>query len=196
MSSAVTESQFALSIQMICHDLERNLKPNRLAHIYGVIQSSLRLAAENGVDLEKAALAAALHDCAKYVSREETLKLVEAGAITLDPVDMDYPAIWHGKVGAWIAREKYGITDPEILDAVEHHTLGHTNPSKLLQVLMCADTCEPGRSFPGVEELRGNVRNDLHTGLLAVLKAKVCEITERGKIPHPRIFETMKSLEN
>lgn len=196
MASVVKDHNFAELIQWIGHDLEAHQKPHRLLHIYGVIQTSLRLAALNGVDLEQAALAAALHDCAKHVSREETLRLLEEGTIKLEPDDMDYPAIWHGPVAAWIAKTRYKVTDPDILNAIENHTLGCPNPSKLLQVLMCADTCEPGRNHSGVEELRSMVRNDLRMGLVAVLKAKVCDVEDRGKKPHPRIFETMKSLEN
>lgn len=196
MDSCIEASKFSELIQRIGCDVAQHQKPHRLLHIYGVIQTSLRLASINGVDLEQAALAAMLHDCAKHVSRKETLQLLEDGKIKLEQDDMEFPAIWHGPVAAWIAKAKYGITDLDVLNAVENHTLGCANPSTLLQVLMCADTCEPGRSFEGAEELRTAVRNDLRMGLAAVLKAKVCEVKDRGKTPHPRIFETMKSLES
>lgn len=155
----------------------------------------LSLGKLHGVDLQKAALAAALHDCAKHYTREQTLEIHRSGNIKLDEEDLQYPAIWHGAVAGWLGRSRYGVTDEEILDAVEHHTLGHTAPSPLLQVLMCADTTEPTRTQTGVNQLRVAVRNDLRTGLLAVLNDKIRDIRENGKQPHSRIYETIRSLE-
>jgi predicted HD superfamily hydrolase involved in NAD metabolism len=192
----LTTKPFSIVLSSILDDVQEKQKHYRQIHIFGVIQSALSLAQLYGVDLEKAALAGALHDCAKHVSRDETLQLLQDGKIRLTQDDLEYPAIWHGPVAAWLAKSRFGITDPEILGAVENHTLGCKEPSPLLQILMCADTTEPSRDFPGVEELRQAVRNDLRTGVLAVLKIKVSDILEKGQTPHPRIFETIKSLEN
>src|SRR5690606_3474821 len=170
-------------------------KPGRVLHILGVLQSSLALAELYNVDAEKAARAALLHDCAKHYDREQTMELYKSGKIKLAEEDLDYPALWHGPVGAWLAKTRFGITDADVLDAVEHHTLGHADPSPLLQVIMCADYTEPTRTQPGVQELRVAVRNNLRTGLLAVLDAKIEEIIAKGQKPHSRIYETKKSLE-
>jgi len=186
----------AACLAPVMKDLEANQKPERLHHIYGVIQASISLADLHGVDKNQAALAAALHDCAKHVGREETLDLVQSGAIKLSSEDQNYPAIWHGPVAAYFAKSRYGVTDSDVLDAVEHHTLGHSSPGRLLQVLMCADATEPTRDYPGLEELRAAVRADLKSGLLSVLKHKMCHIMERGQQPHSRMSETIKSLEN
>lgn len=177
-------------------DLESHQTSDRFIHILGVLQTILALAEINQVDLEKATLAALLHDCAKHVDREKTMNLNSEGHIHLDGDDLQYPALWHGPVGAYYARTVYHVQDPEILDAVEHHTLGHKNPSKLLQILMAADSCEPTRNYPAVDKLRLLVREDLKKGLVAVLKHKTEDIKQRNLLPHPRIFETLESLEN
>ncbi len=181
---------------VIVADLKRNQKPYRLLHIFGVLQTALALGKLHGGDPGKLTAAALLHDCAKHVNREETLRLVQHGAIILDACDYDYPAIWHGKVGAWIARTVYKITDADILQAVEHHTLGCENPSKTLQIIMCADFAEPTRMQPHVEELRAIVRKDLRTGLRVVLNRKIEDLIQRDQKPHPGIYKTIESLES
>ncbi len=184
------------SFAEITTEVQGTQKPDRLLHIFGVLQSSLALAELYGVDTEKAALAALLHDCAKHYGREQTMALHKLGQINLTEEDLKYPALWHGSVAAWLAKSRFGITDAEVLDAVEHHTVGHSDPSPLLQILMCADYTEPTRTQPGVQELRLAVRNNLRTGLSAVLDAKIEEIIAKGQEPHSRIYETKKSLEN
>ncbi len=180
----------------IVADLQANQKPYRFIHIFGVVQTCLALGAIHNADMEKLTLAALLHDCAKHTNREETLQLVKRGDVKLDPIDRDYPAIWHGSVGAYIAREKYNITDEEILQAVEHHTLGCENPSLTLQILMCADFCEPTRQQPHVDQLRELIRKDLRKGLLVVLNRKIEDLIEKDQKPHPRIYKTIEFLES
>jgi predicted HD superfamily hydrolase involved in NAD metabolism len=180
----------------IVADLKANQTPYRFNHIFGVVQTCLSLGAINGADLEKLTLAALLHDCAKHVGREETLDLVRSGVIELDPEDRNYPAIWHGTVGAFFARTRFGINDPEILQAVEHHTLGCETPCQILQILMCADFGEPTRQQPHVEQLRELIRQDLHKGLLVVLNRKIEDLIEKDQKPHPRIYKTIEFLES
>lgn len=180
----------------IVNRLLTDQKPYRVLHIFGVLQTCLSLGALHGADLKKLTLAALLHDCAKNVGRDETLALAQAGAITLSPIDKEFPALWHGPVAAHIARTRYGIADEEILQAVEHHTLGCSNPSLILQVLMCADFCEPTRQQPEADALRVLVRKNLRKGLIAILYLKIEDLIKKDQKPHPRIYSTIESLES
>lgn len=185
----------AATLDVISGDLHANQKPYRVLHIFGVLQTCLSLGAIHGGDPYKLTLAALLHDCAKNVGREDTLELARTGAIALDPTDMEYPAIWHGAVAAHQARTAYGIEDDEVLQAVEHHTLGCENPSRTLQILMCADYCEPTREQRDAEQTRRIVRLDLRAGLLAILHLKIEDLIKKDQKPHPRIYKTIESLE-
>jgi predicted HD superfamily hydrolase involved in NAD metabolism len=184
-----------MNLDKIVADLQVNQKPYRLRHIFGVMQTCLALGRLHGGDLRKLTAAALLHDCAKHVDREQTLRLVQHGSIHLEPEDYNYPAIWHGTVAAWIARTVYGINDEEILQAVEHHTLGCSCPGKTLQILMCADYCEPTRVQPHADDLRTLIRKDLRKGLLVVLNRKIEDLILKDQKPHPRIYKTIESLE-
>lgn len=186
----------SLDTRSIINDLVKNQKPYRLTHIFGVLQTSLSLAKSYDVNSNKVTLIALLHDCAKHVNREQTLDLMRQGKINISEIDMDYPAIWHGTVGRWVAEMHYGIDDPEILNAVEYHTLGCTDPSMYLKILMCADFCEPTRQMRHVDELRLLIRKDLSLGLKTILNRKIEHLILTDQKPHPGIYETIKSLEN
>lgn len=190
-----TKSFSREAVDEIVRDLQSTQKPYRLIHIFGVLQTALSLAKIHDGNIEKVMLAALLHDCAKHLSREEILKLKDAGHIELDDVTMEYPAIWHGPAGAYLARTRYGIDDQEVLNAIEHHTLGCANPSRTLQIIMCADYCEPTRRQPNAEELRTIIRKDLRKSLLVVLNRKIEELIQSDQKPHPQIYQTMKDLE-
>jgi len=168
-------------------------------HILGVTQTSISLGSIFNADLSKCALVGMLHDRAKNLGREELLKLYNEGHISLTEEDLEFPAIWHGPAAAWIAKTEYEIDDPEILDAIEHHTLGHANPSELLSILMCADYCEPTRTHDDkhhdLQKMRTLVRQDLKRGLAAVLRSKADYLISQGKKPHSRIYETLETLE-
>jgi len=163
--------------------------------VLGVVESAVSLAELHGFDVDKAYLAALFHDCAKGLSREELQRMCDEGAYCLTPDDAPFPQIWHGPAGAALARSKYGVTDAEVLEAIEHHTLGTVPLSPTLRVLMAADSTEPTRAYDGVGELRALLRTDFKAGLLQVVRNKVADVQARGRTAHPRIFKTLEYLE-
>lgn len=191
--TTASQSNKYIDLDQVTEDLRATQTPNRFLHILGVTQTSSIMADIFGLDVEKAVAVALLHDCAKHIGRDELLAMHAGGNFSLTEEDMDYPAIWHGPAGAYISRTKYGVTDEEILDAVEHHSSGHANPSDYLKIILCADYCEPNRSQPGVEKLREIIRSDLQIGLRDVLEHKIAHLIEKDKKPHSRIFETLRS---
>lgn len=193
---AYTSLNLAALHDEILGNLQQDLTQKRFLHVMGVLQCSLSLAAVHGYPTDKVVLAALLHDCAKNYDRQELEQLLEDGQVELTDEDRQFPSMWHGPAGAWIAKSRYGVTDGEILDAIANHTVGHANPSPTLMLLMAADSCEPTRIYPGVNDLRHLIRKDLKSGLLEVLNRKVQDVVDKGKTTHTRIYETIKSLES
>ena len=99
-------------------------KPGRFTHTLGVAVTSANLASVHGADASKAYLAGLLHDCAKYLTGEEQIQECERAGITLSPIERENTALIHGKLGAYYARTRYGVEDPEILSAITYHTTG------------------------------------------------------------------------
>ena len=154
------------------------LDHRRIPHVLGTEQESVRLALRYGADVEKAQRAALLHDCTKRLDMAQQLALCKRYGIELDELERREVKLLHAKTGAAIARERYGA-DREIEGAIRYHTTGRANMTLLEKILYLADYIEPSRHFPGVEELRRAVYEDLDQGLLLGLEMTIGEMASR-----------------
>ena len=173
---------------------QANLDKRRFLHTLGVAHVALVLAELNGVNSEKAATAALLHDCAKQMKKEAMIELLASNSDMVEPRDFDFPSVLHAPAGAILARSQFGITDGEVLEAIRHHPTGKDNPSPLLMVLMAADYTEPGRCHDDVEMSRALVRTDLRAGLKLILTSKIKHVQSRGSKIHPRAEDMLADL--
>ena len=164
------------------------LKHKRIPHVLGTEQEAIRLAIRYGADVEKARVAALLHDCTKKLEMEEQMALVRRYHIPLDELEQKALKLLHAKTGAAIARDIYGVDD-EIYSAIWWHTTGHADMTLLEKIIYLADYIEPSRDFPGVEVLRKCVYEDLDRGLLMGLEMTVQEMTEMGNPVHHATIE-------
>lgn len=154
-----------LSVEEIKKYLKENLKESRYNHTLGVCEIALELAELNGVSKEKAEIAALAHDVAKNLSKEEMMKIIKDNNIILSNVAKENMNLWHSIIAPIVAEEKLGITDEDILDAVRWHTTGKEDMSVLTKIIYIADMIEPGRSFPGLEDIRKETFEDLDKGV-------------------------------
>ena len=154
-----------LSVEEIKKYLKENLKESRYNHTLGVCEIALELAELNGVSKEKAEIAALAHDVAKNLSKEEMKKIIKDNNIILSNVEKENMNLWHSIIAPIVAEEKLGITDEDILDAVRWHTTGKEDMSVLTKIIYIADMIEPGRSFPGLEDIRKETFEDLDKGV-------------------------------
>lgn len=153
-------------------DLE---KEERRAHSYRVALMACMRCRSVGVPEEKALLAAMLHDCGKYVDHIEGF---------LPPENVP-SAVLHQYRGAYLAEHRFGVSDPEILEAIRCHTSGRENMTTLDKLLYLSDLLEEGRTFQGVETLRALFWKDLDECLLQSLREqlKYLKGTEKPVFP-------------
>lgn len=170
------------------------LEPKRFHHSLGAMHMAVSLASVHGGDVLRCAVAGLLHDCGKELSLDEVGEVARRCA-DVDSVDFEFPALLHAPAGAVLAREIYGVTDPEVLDIIRLHPIGRAKPSTTLRICMASDYVEPTRIFHGVEDIRAALRSDLRNGLLQMFHAKHHYVVHRGKRLHPRAFDMMRSLE-
>ena len=123
------------------------LKPSRYKHTLGVVEMAKELAEKYGADLKSAEIAAIFHDAFR-----------EAGNLE------------HGDKAADYLRDVVGLHDEDIINAVRWHTIGRPGMSLLEKVIKIADNLEPGRQFPGVEELRNSIDDNVDITLLMLMK--------------------------
>ena len=159
------------------------LKPKRMPHVLGAEQEAAFLAEKYGADVTSARIAALLHDCTKKLDMAEQLALCERYRIPLDELERKALKLLHSKTGAAIARSVFGVEDA-VYDAIWYHTTGKPDMTRLEKILYLADYIEPSRDFPGVEELRKAVYEDLDHGLLLGLSMTIQEMEEMGNPVH------------
>lgn len=164
----------------------------RRTHILGVVSESQKLAERYGADVQKATTAALFHDIAKY-----RLKEWREGAFpdfVLDEDTIRIPETIHAPLGAYLAREEFGIEDVEILHAIEGHTVGIVPMYTLDQILFLADLIEPGRDFPGVEKLRASAYVDLSEATLLAMQHTIQYLMGQGLPVHPMTIRAYNAL--
>lgn len=164
--------------------MKKRLKASRYQHTLGVVETAKALAAQHGTDVHKAELAALLHDYGKYESAKKLLKFAKAHNLYIDEVVKGSPSLLHGEVGAILVSEDLGIKDDDILNAIRYHTYGRVGMSTLEKVIYISDAIEPGRSYPGVEELRELARQDLDGALRRTVSDSIQFVVRKGHALH------------
>lgn len=169
------------------------LTEHRYVHTIGVMETAIRLAEKYGADRKKAEMAAIFHDYAKFRPKEEMRQII---------VDQKMPAIllefnselWHAPVGAFLAEKEAGIKDGEILDAIRFHTSGRVGMTLLDKIIYLADYIEPGRHFPGVDEVRDLAEKDLDIALTQSMKNTILFLMKKNQQVFPDTFNAYNSI--
>lgn len=168
-------------------ELEEYVSGKRLRHCLGVRDTAVELARRWDASSEKAALAGLLHDVARELSGGEILRLVlednggDSARIPCGPVALKNPAVLHAWAGMIIARDRFGVTDGEILRSISLHTTGAPGMGRLERVLLVADYIEPGRRFRGVDKARELALRDLEDAVRYVLKSTLKTLLRKGR---------------
>lgn len=160
-------NEIFLNIQ---NQLRETLGAKRFEHTQGVMYTAASLAMRYGIPMQQAQLAGLLHDCAKAIPDEEKLELCKKYGIMVSEVEKENPSLLHAKLGAYLAREKYGVADDEILHAIYVHTTGEPGMNTLDKIIFIADYIEPNRdSQPNLEYVRKVAFWDLNQAMEGIL---------------------------
>ena len=194
--------RFILRNNLYLHDegnfkkrMERRLGNKRYMHSVGVMIKAEQLAKKYGVDVDKAKVAAILHDCAKEIPQKEMYAKCRDYDVELDEYERKNPSLIHAKLGAKIAEIEFGITDKEVLEAIKWHTVGCVGMSDLAKVIYVADMLEPGRKFAGIRRLKAIADKDLNMAVLECTKATVEFNLAKGVTIHPNAYALIDWLD-
>src|SRR5699024_3089789 len=122
----------------LIEEVKKTMSKKRFKHVLGVEQTAVQLAKEYAADVEKTSIAALLHDVAKEQSEDEMRDIVISENLNLDLLQFG-SQVWHAPVGAVLAKREYGVTDSEILEAIEYHTTAAPEMSLIAQIIFVAD---------------------------------------------------------
>ena len=169
------------SINKIEEYIDKNFSDKRRTHTYGVRKTALHLAEKYGYDLYRGAG----EDVLNYYVRH----------LGLDKKYLNNPNLAHGPVAAEMITKDFGVDDKEIIDAVRYHTTGRPCMTMLDKIIYIADATEPGRSYPGVEELRREAESDIDKACLDSLKKTIDFVSSEGNFLDRLTVEAEKYLE-
>lgn len=176
----------SVDIFSIREKLKNNLEIRRYSHSISVSYVAVTLAMVYGGDIDKAMLAGLLHDCAKNIPISEQIEICKNNNIYLDEYELSHTCVIHGKVGAYIAKEFYGIEDDDILNAIYNHVRGRVGMSLLEKIVFIADYIEPERkNITNLDMIRKIAYNNIdetivliYNSIIEYLKSKESTIDD------------------
>lgn len=159
------------NLKKIRKSMEDTQDSKRFEHTLGVEYTAAALAMRYGCDIMNARMAGLLHDCAKCLTDKKRLSICKKNHIPVSALEKKNPFLLHAKVGAYLARNKYGINDSDVLNAIRYHTTGRQEMSLLEKIIFVADYIEPCRKHaPNLQEIRKRAFLDLDDALLKILE--------------------------
>ena len=175
--------------------VEEKYKDNhkdRLEHIYGVVEMATYLAEKYNVDIEKAKIAAYMHDYSKYDD-------FDTAALYLDDKDIKecekYPFLFHAYLSAEAYIRLLG-SDMDIYNAIRYHVFGREKMSMLEAIIMIADYTEKNRKYKECIETRKILlEGNFNLAIYKSLENTINHCKEKGEEAHPMqllVFEEYK----
>ncbi|MEA3304295.1 MAG: bis(5'-nucleosyl)-tetraphosphatase (symmetrical) YqeK [Patescibacteria group bacterium] len=146
-----------MNFETLQQQLKENLSEKRFEHTMGVVDLAEAYAEQYKLDVEKAKIAALLHDCAKELPSDIQKMHIEKHFIDeLYADEWEAPQLWHAWAGYVVAEEEYGVWDLEILNAIKWHTTGDPDMDDLAKLIYLCDAGDEGREPNEITEIIGD----------------------------------------
>ncbi|MEN2765921.1 bis(5'-nucleosyl)-tetraphosphatase (symmetrical) YqeK [Ornithinibacillus xuwenensis] len=173
--------------------VEPHLTKERFDHTLRVADTATKLAQKYGASTEKAELASIFHDYCKYRPLEEMERIIRLSYLPKDLLQYHHE-LWHGPVASLLIEQEHGIQDEEIQSAIYYHTTGRANMGKLELIVFVADYIEPGRSFPGLDEVREVANQNIEIAAWMVSRNTIEYLMKRQNRIYPDTFHAYNYL--
>ncbi len=185
----------------IMKDLEQNISKKRFSHTQGVIHTALEIGAYHNIPFGKIRLASCAHDFAKEFSNQEMLVYIEENDIKIDERAKDEINLLHGAISAIIMKNMYGVTDEDVLNAIENHTFGRVGMSDLELLIAVSDIVEPCRDFNEKSRIKYNkikelAKTSLTDAYYLKLQETVKYLKKKKKKISPKTLEILNYYKN
>lgn len=161
--------------------LHENMSFERFKHSCRVARTAAIYAGRLGLSIPDAWIAGMAHDLAREWPSHQLLQFVISHDGLIANEFHNKPLLLHGRAAAIILEKNFGMHNSDVLEAMEHHTLGRAGLSALAKLIFVADYLEPGRKFTSLA-FRRSMGN-------CCLDCLVCRVIEhcarRHKDIHP-----------
>lgn len=167
---------------------------HRYAHVLRVARFAERLAFVHGEDPQRARLAGLYHDLARLYSTERLIDECTARGLPIDDFERAHPIVLHARLGAEIARERFGVHDEAILSAIRKHTVAAARMSRLDAIVFLADGLEPGRNYPDRAGYAAVALRDLDAAMRDVIGSTIAYLRSRNLAIAPQTLAAAKTF--
>ncbi len=161
----------------------------RLIHSVNTALYAIHLANRHQLPCDAAMTAGVLHDVCKEMPFQTWLAQSDF-ATALAP----YPQIIHGFMGADYVRQRFGIDDSSILDAIRYHTTSRPDSTPLDDLIYLSDKIEWGRTYSDVPAIRELADRNLKQALKLCLTCVQAALSRKHQQPHPLSSAALKAL--
>lgn len=155
---------------------------DRYEHTLGVVKMAEYLALKYNVDIQKAKLAAYLHDYCKFDSTAyiETI-LTESEILECRA----YPVLYHS-YGSAAYYKKFIGEDEDVYQAIRNHVFGRLGMSRLEEIILISDYTEENRVYQDCVTCRDILLKDrFYEAIYQSTKNTIEFLKKRGFKPHP-----------
>ena len=171
------------------------LSPARFLHSRNVALLAGDICRQFGLDPQAGYLAGIAHYMCKSLSEEELFRLTKRDGRPVSRLEKKKPSLLHARAGAVLLRERFGVQDRDILDAIRLHTLAAPEMGPLAKAVFIADKIEISRervdaslrdiaAFPSLDALFAATLNDN----VAWLRSRKLSLSRETQ----RLLDTMK----
>ena len=130
-----------------------------------------------------------------YLGREREILAEYSKEMSIDDIEKINVSILHGKIGADIAKKKYGVNE-QIQKAIQYHTETNPNMDTLAKIIYVSDKIEKNRKSEkfDLEYERNLAKEDIDAAVLFIIDASIKKVIKKGKLLHPTIVETRNKI--
>ena len=174
-----------MTIEQIKEYLSSTLSEKRYRHSLAVADMAYELAKIHSADADKAYLAGLVHDVMREYPADRVSEYFSENLIEWNEFERNAPNLWHAMMGANEIKVRFGIDDPDIINAVRYHTTARAGMSLLEKIIYIADCTSADRNYSDVEDYRRRARTDLDDAVKGALEFCRDSLNARGISIHP-----------
>ncbi len=153
------------------------------------------MAQRHGENPARARLAGLLHDLARLYTPERLVRECVQRGLPIDDFERRHPIVLHAPLGAELARELFGVTDPAVLSAIRKHTVAAAAMTRLDSIVYLADALEPGRDYAERARFEALAFEDIEAAMLAVIRSSLDYLRARGLEAAPATLAALAAHE-
>ena len=145
MSPGSAEVSYQDLILRLEQAARQELSPERFIHSRNTALLAWDLCSRFDLNPQLGYMAGIAHDLGKTLKEDALFALAKSDGGGISELENKKPGLLHGRAAAAMLKERFGITDRDVLEAVALHTEGGVDMCSLAKIIYIADKVEVSR---------------------------------------------------